>query len=187
MTAPTLWQESLDAAGRTAYVAGLLPMAYKLAGKYAKRSGHPFDELLSAAFLGLANAADKFNPSLGYAESTYGHYAIERAIWAELNRKKADRFEQFPELNHKLYYNDDAAEIVADHRDNDRSPERNEQRRIVAGMLRCLEPRARKMLRLRIMRGQTLEQVAERFGITHERVRQIVGWAMRELKVRYAV
>lgn len=58
---------------RTEAIEGYLPLADRLAGRYA-HTGEPMDDLIQVARLGLVKAVDRFDPSrgalLGYAVST---------------------------------------------------------------------------------------------------------------------
>jgi RNA polymerase sigma-32 factor len=48
-----------------------LPFARRAASKAARKFGVAFDDLLSAACIGLTDAAPKFDPNLGFAFATY--------------------------------------------------------------------------------------------------------------------
>ncbi len=58
------WREHRDAEAREALVQRFLPLARKLARRYA-RSSEPFDDLLQVASLGLLRAIDRFDPERG--------------------------------------------------------------------------------------------------------------------------
>jgi RNA polymerase sigma factor (sigma-70 family) len=48
-----------------------LPFARAAAGRVARKSGVPFDDLFSAACMGLTDAAPTFDPERGFAFATY--------------------------------------------------------------------------------------------------------------------
>lgn len=61
-------------------------------------------------------------------------------------------------------------------------PLRRDQERVVAYVLSTLMEREQAVLRFRIWRDYTLEEVAQVFGVTSERIRQIESKALRKLR-----
>jgi RNA polymerase sigma-B factor len=62
------WQRDKDPRARECLVEHYLPLARKLAARYAARAGRagePFDDLLQVASLGLLKALDRFDPERG--------------------------------------------------------------------------------------------------------------------------
>jgi RNA polymerase sigma-B factor len=64
------WQQHRDRAAREALLRRFLPLARKLARRYAS-SREPFDDLLQVASLGLVKAVDRFDPGRGNAFSSF--------------------------------------------------------------------------------------------------------------------
>ena len=183
----TLWQESLDADGRAAFVKGCLPMAYKLAYKYARRTLMDHEEIVSAALMGLVRAAHAFDPSRGFAATTYAHYAIERAIWTEIARMRAKGLGGC--ASGKPRFPVPEIESIGEVRESSLSTfdadmsEADDQRYRVVQMLRLIKDRrARAMVRARFLRGMTLDECGKKFGVTKERVRQIVLKAVNVMR-----
>ncbi len=58
------WQQQRDEAAREALVARYMPLARRLARRYA-RSSEPFEDLLQVASLGLLKALNRFDPTRG--------------------------------------------------------------------------------------------------------------------------
>lgn len=63
------WQRDRDRRARERLVERFMPLARKLAGRYAGRE--PFDDLLQVASIGLLRAIDRFDPDRGMAFSSY--------------------------------------------------------------------------------------------------------------------
>jgi RNA polymerase sigma-B factor len=59
-----------DVVAREELIRRTLPLARRLAGRYARR-GEPIDDLLQVASIGLIKAIDRFDPTLGLAFSSF--------------------------------------------------------------------------------------------------------------------
>ena len=59
-----------DVAAREELIRRTLPLARRLAGRYA-RNAEPIDDLMQVASIGLIKAVDRFDPSLGLAFSSF--------------------------------------------------------------------------------------------------------------------
>ena len=64
------WQQHRDRAAREELLRRFLPLARKLARRYAS-SREPFDDLLQVASVGLVKAVDRFDPGRGNAFSSF--------------------------------------------------------------------------------------------------------------------
>jgi RNA polymerase sigma-B factor len=64
------WRRSADRAARDELVARYLPLARKLAGRYAN-SSESFDDLVQVASLGLVKAVERFDPDRGFAFTSF--------------------------------------------------------------------------------------------------------------------
>ena len=66
------------------------------------------------------------------------------------------------------------------------SPEENyykqEKKKIMLKVLNTLDPKEEKIIKMRFYYGMSLEGVAEEFGVTKERIRQIEAKALRRLR-----
>jgi RNA polymerase sigma-B factor len=79
------WVGSRDERARDELVRRYLPLAHKLALRYA-RSGEPYDDLLQVASVGLIKAVQRFDPEHGVA---FASYAVP-TILGELKRHFRD-------------------------------------------------------------------------------------------------
>jgi RNA polymerase sigma-B factor len=64
------WRRDRDRRARDELIELHLPLAHRLARRYA-HVGEPHDDLVQIASLGLVKAVERFNPDLGYAFSTF--------------------------------------------------------------------------------------------------------------------
>lgn len=187
----------LDAAGRDAYVEKLTPLAYSLANKFfAQWRGakclNLLDEFISAAFFGLARAAAKFNPALGYQPTTYAHYAIERSCFELIHQLRSGglggcqsgharapipavgQFDQLESCGYEA--------MLVDGRENYDSSYHRENRAEVERLLSHLEDRDRRVIQLRYLEGRTLEECGQELGVSKERIRQLCGAILARLR-----
>jgi RNA polymerase sigma-B factor len=65
-----LWQRSRDRRARDALIERFLPLARKLARRYAS-SKEPYDDLVQVASLGLVKAVERFDPERGFAFTSF--------------------------------------------------------------------------------------------------------------------
>ncbi len=66
----TRWRQGADRAARDELVARYLPLARKLARRYAS-SNEPYDDLVQVASLGLVKAVERFDPARGFAFTSF--------------------------------------------------------------------------------------------------------------------
>jgi RNA polymerase sigma-B factor len=64
------WSEHGDVPARDALIERFLPLARKLARRYAG-SNEPYDDLVQVASLGLVKAVERFDPSRGFAFTSF--------------------------------------------------------------------------------------------------------------------
>ncbi|HEY1523728.1 MAG TPA: SigB/SigF/SigG family RNA polymerase sigma factor [Solirubrobacteraceae bacterium] len=64
------WQKHQDREARDELIARYLPLARKLARRYAQ-SSEPYDDLVQVASLGLVKAVERFDPGRGFAFSSF--------------------------------------------------------------------------------------------------------------------
>jgi RNA polymerase primary sigma factor len=128
----------------------------------------------------LLQAISRFNPERGFRFSTYAMHAIRRRLLRYVKSKHRKRQSEAP-------WNDDATSS------DDRRWTLAYEQRISANvtklerLLTRLSPRERYVLRSRFGWGRefdarTLQQVADEFGVSRERIRQLESRALKKLR-----
>lgn len=140
-----------------------------------------FDDLLSDGVFALMRAVDKFDVDRGFKFSTYATQVVRRCCYQTVMTKKDERSQRVAGLS------PEDCDI-----DDDRSPAISEQRwqemQIrLALLLSQLSRREQLILRARFSLGRhrrvrTLQMLADRLGISKERVRQIEKRAVAKLQ-----
>jgi RNA polymerase sigma factor (sigma-70 family) len=168
-----------------------LPLASHFVGLIAPHRADA-DDLLGAAYLGLIRAAELYRPELGFEFSTYAsgwiRSHIQRAIQGadlihvptHLDREERaalrgrlapaslDGVRTGPRGGEDVRAPEPAATEETD------SAERRDEAALAVGMLERLPGRYREVVRLHVMEGLSLREVARRVGVSGERVRQLV-------------
>jgi RNA polymerase primary sigma factor len=156
-----------------------IPLALSLAQRF-EGLGVEFEELRQEAFLALMKAVDTFDWRRGKF-STYAWRAITRGL------KKYVRAQGFAlSLDAPLTDDDDGPLLVelipAPDSPNVGEVEEEELKEAVRAVLETLPQREAEMVWLYYGEGETLCQIGERYGISGERVRQILERAMGRLR-----
>ena len=150
-----------------------LPACHRYAGDYAQ-SQEDREDLLSLAHLALTNAARHFDPNRGFKFSTYAINAIKHAMHSEFARRtRKSRTGTRVSMSHLpqdtlpcLMRPDDP--LGVDARD-----EIEVKLQKVREAIRNLPERDLEIVRLK-MSGATLKDIGEQFGVSKERVRQVI-------------
>lgn len=143
-----------------------------------KACGIPLADLVSEANLAMMQAIDRFDVSRGYRLSTYATYAIRRHLSRYVQRD-IKRRPLFPDSPTEPRIQDTPGEWLDDHPES-----------LVRDILNDLPTREREIVRLRFGLGpdgkpRTLRHIGQRFGISKERVRQLIGRACEAAYERY--
>jgi RNA polymerase sigma factor (sigma-70 family) len=154
----------LDGAAR-GRAESLAPLAHQLAWKFARYAARdvPAEELVAEALLALTNAAGQFDESRGVPFAAFAALAIRRRlIYFVITWRRGRWLRSLPD---RL---PDAEWDVADPGAGAAAREMCERVR------RILPARWYVALRLYHAEGHTMEEIGARFGISRERVRQLV-------------
>lgn len=143
------------------------------------RGGVPLADLISEGNLALMKAVDGFDISRGYRLSTYSTYAIRRHLSRFVQRAQKRVLAQSDDPIEPLVHDEDAEWL-------DVHPGE-----LVTEILEGLPARERAMVKLRYGltgdgKAQTLDKIAKQFGITKERVRQLIVRSCAEAFNRHA-
>ncbi len=146
-------------------------------------NGHNgFDDLLSDGIIALMRAVDKFDVGLGYRFSTYATQVVRRNSYRRVMEKQKER------QRITLSVHDPGIDISDEHRSSGMSETRWEALRgRLSTMLDKLDRREKLIIRARFSLGghrnvQTLQKLADRLGVSKERIRQLEKRALDKLR-----
>ncbi len=143
-----------------------------------------FDEMLSDGSLTLMQAVEKFDYDRGFRFSTYAYRSIVHGIYRTVATVQKE----------ELYFTQEADQWAIEQQDDQSSSSMNEQiwhnlRKLTASMLDQLDRRERFIIRSRYALGfhrkvRTLQFLADKLGISKERVRQLEKRAVSKLNTQ---
>lgn len=146
-------------------------------------NGHNgFDDLLSDGIIALMRAVDKFDVGLGFRFSTYATQVVRRNSYRRVMEKQNER------QRVTLSVHDPGVDISDEHRAPGMSEVRWEALRgRLSTMLDRLDRREKLIIRARFSLGghrnvQTLQKLADRLGVSKERIRQLEKRALDKLR-----
>lgn len=158
-----------------------LRLVFSIVKKFVN-ANNSFDDLLSEGIVGLIRAAEKFDFDRGFRFSTYATQVVRRNSYKSVVAKQQDRQKVVDGLQ----------DMNIDVSDDDRCSAISEQRwhelrSHLSVMLDQLDRREKLIIRSRFALGshrrvRTLQALADRLGISKERVRQLERRAMEKLQ-----
>jgi RNA polymerase primary sigma factor len=141
-----------------------------------------FDDLLSDGIIALLRAVDKFDYGLGFRFSTYATQVVRRNTYRRVMEKQKER------QRITLSIHESGVDVSDEHRSPSMSEERWQSLRGRLGvMLDQLDRREKLIVRARFSLGghrrvQTLQRLADKLGVSKERVRQLEKRALEKLR-----
>ena len=151
-----------------------IPLANKLAYK-KKRSLPNFvdvEELKSAAYLGLVEAASRFDPERGVAFSTFDYPRVFGAIQDYLREQGWGKKTE-PKSAVSLDSEMDAGEGCALKDLIEAKPERNDDE-FIEVVTQNLDKQAKAVLRHYFVDAYSMKEVGEKFGVSESRISQLI-------------
>lgn len=162
-----------------------LRLVFSIVKKFVNPN-NTFDDLLSDGIVGLIRAVEKFDFDRGFRFSTYATQVVRRNSYRTVVVKQQERQKVVGGLQEM------DIDISDEHRTSAISEKRWAQlRRRLAEMLDDLDRREKLIIRSRFALGshrqvRTLQALADRLGISKERVRQLEKRAMEKLQAMAA-
>jgi RNA polymerase primary sigma factor len=141
-----------------------------------------FDDLLSDGIVALLRAVDKFDVGLGFRFSTYATQVVRRNTYRRVMEKQKER------QRVTLSIHESGVDVSDEHRSPSMSEERWQTLRgRLSAMLDRLDRREKLIVRARFSLGghrrvQTLQRLADKLGVSKERVRQLEKRALEKLR-----
>ncbi len=178
-----------DALSRGALIERYVPLARALARR-VRLVDTPLadaDDLASAAFLGLIDAVDRFEPGRGVPFEAYASLRIRGAIIDELRRtdergRSAGAYEKPKTLSLDGLAEDVWRPFLATDDGVDDKFEHEDICGRVEGALKVLPPRQREVLARYYADSLTLREAGKRMGISEARACQLHGRAIFNLR-----
>ena len=158
-----------------------LRLVFSIVKKFVNPN-NTFDDLLSDGIVGLIRAVEKFDFDRGFRFSTYATQVVRRNSYRTVVLKQQERQKVLGGLQ------DMDLELDDEGREGAISEKRwHELRSRLAVMLNDLDRREKFIIRARFSLGShrkvhTLQSLADRLGISKERVRQLERRAMEKLR-----
>jgi len=141
-----------------------------------------FDDLLSDGIVALIRAVDKFDVGMGFRFSTYATQVVRRSTYRSVMEKQTDRQRSVGSIH------ENGIDISDDQKESSMSEQRwHELRARLSLMLDHLDRREKFIIRARFSLGghrriQTLQRLADKLGVSKERIRQLEKRALDKLR-----
>lgn len=174
-----LIEESMDVRNRI--IRANMRLVVSIAKKYVSAMV-AFDEIMSEAHFSLIQAVEKFNIGRGNKFSTYATRAILNNLNHYVNRKRRRSQICIPT-------DDGMLQAAPDHRWQAplMAAQVESSKKTIAALLERLDPEKRAIIQARFGfggddKGLSLKKIGDDMGVSRERVRQIEGRALAELR-----
>jgi RNA polymerase sigma-B factor len=163
-----------------------LPLVRAIARRYAGR-GEELDDLVQAGSVGLVRASARFDPGRGVAFATFAAPAVEGAVRRHLSQRshrvRAARGAEGATSDSPAAEASDAP--VEQSREPAHLAE-SEYRILLAGGLRALDERERRIVFLRFHADMTERQIAQAVGISQAHVSRLLHGALTKLRAEFS-
>ncbi|XZE32803.1 sigma-70 family RNA polymerase sigma factor [Pirellulaceae bacterium SH501] len=141
-----------------------------------------FDDLLSDGIVALIRAVDKFDVAMGFRFSTYATQVVRRNTYRRVMEKQKERQRNIASID------ENGIDFSDEQKSSSMSENRwNELRARLTLMLDHLDRREKFIIRARFSLGghrkvQTLQRLADKLGVSKERIRQLEKRALDKLR-----
>ena len=189
------WRINGDYAARDKLIVANLPYVINVAQYYRGR-GLPYSDLIAEGNIGLIKAMDKFDGERGNKLITYASPWIKQSIQEALSKRNSLDGEELPIEMKDISFDDDdidlddecvdlhvnfvESEDIEDHMDE------IDNRQLLSEVMDVLNDREHSIISMYYgingYEPMTLTEIGEKFGLTKERVRQVVDISMKKLR-----
>ena len=156
-------------------ISNYMPLANKLAWKYKKTAPYfvPFDEIQSAAYFGLVDAASRYQKEKG----SFSNFAFIRII-GEIKDYFKNNISKIPQISTSL--EDSSIDLEA--KSTKTSMETEDFFEFATKVLNAI---GKKVIRLYYIEGKSMKEIGEILNISESRVSQIMKEYLRQIKLCY--
>ncbi len=158
-----------------------LPLVRAIARRYAGR-GEDLDDLVQAGSVGLVRASARFDPDRGVAFGTFVAPAVEGAIRRHLSERRRDVQVSLEAQDMIIDASSFASDAAVGGAHEPQSVAESEARLLLAGSLRALDGRERRIVFLRFHADLTERQIARAVGISQAHVSRLLDGALTKLR-----
>jgi RNA polymerase sigma factor (sigma-70 family) len=141
---------------RNQLVLNYMPLANKIASEKNKKTPKniTLDELRSAAYLGLIQAANRFNKESNCSFATYAKYRITGEIKDYLRKNKI----KFVEIQDQYYYNIENQDNID----------------LFSTIYAIIDTTGRSIIKMYYVDNKSMKQIGKQLNITESRVSQMI-------------
>jgi RNA polymerase sigma factor (sigma-70 family) len=125
-------------------------------------------EEFADACVGLVNAEKGYDPSSGYQFSTFAYICARREVVKGIKNRTKNKYTSIEE------------EVPA--KETNGNLDEPDKKQVVGEFLNELTGRSLDILKKRHLKGMTLEEIGNEYGISKERVRQIIESALKKIR-----
>jgi RNA polymerase sigma-B factor len=159
-----------------------LPLVRAIARRYAGR-GEELDDLVQAGSVGLVRASARFDPDRGVAFGTFVAPAVEGAIRRHLSERRRGVQVSLEAQGRSIDpLSSGASDAAVGGMHEPESVAESEARLLLAGGLRALDGRERRIVFLRFHADLTERQIARAVGISQAHVSRLLHGALTKLR-----
>lgn len=152
-----------DADAHNTLVYSMGPLVVTIARRICFKPQY-LDDCISAGYVGLLQALEKFDPTLGWRLSTYAYKAVQRHVLKEIHHVPTEQLDEFNEPCDKHVAQVD----LTDHVD-----------------LGILDVRARYCVEQHYLLGKKCAVLGDEFNVTRSQISWVIREAIKELRRVY--
>ena len=181
------YKHNNDLKARNKIIESNLKFVASIAKAYRGR-GLSYSELISEGNMGLIKALDKFEGERGNKIISYSVWWIRQSIMEALERNKTNETDDYPKDYEEPLEDDITNEKVVSFQPvyESKTTETEETNKTILELLETLTPKERDIVCSYYGIGDkkplTLEEIGFEYGLTKERIRQIIEKAVKKLR-----
>lgn len=162
-----------------------LPLAFHVVNRMRNFLDLDLHEEMHLATIDLCRAASIFDPSRGYKFSTLATTCIRNGILGRkrFNTSKRETAIRPAKTADEIYLLDSISDPMPTATEDGEDYEHDQYRKaLVKRLLALVDARSRYVLRLYYGNGWTLKEIGKRYGVSKERIRQILSDACASIR-----
>jgi RNA polymerase sigma-B factor len=174
------WYEGHEVRARDALIERFLPLARKLARRYAG-SNEPYDDLVQVASLGLVKAVERFDPARGFAFTSFAEY-LEISEEEVLDGLQTNEAYDTVSLDAPRSGDEETENRIEALGSQDERLDLVDDQATVFAAAQHLPERERRILYLRFGEDLTQAEIARRIGVSQMQVSRLLRKSVQRLR-----